>query len=296
MGIVAQQIKTVEVPADFYDRLKPTTPPASVIISEKTFTLPQKPTSADVQRKISRKTVALHKSGSVRNAAASATGSGSLHSRVMRRGVLLFTDNPTFSSAHGRGDPFAKGGYADKIDLLLSGPLGITQGGGFAVRKPLQGIGFGDGGLASGFGGGGDGAFVDDLIGNLMAADESSLVLKQKAMDGPMITPPLPATYMPIIGGRSKASIYRVVMQNMSALRYAYNQRLQQKPGLKGKLCVKFAVDEFGHVIFCEIIESYLRDPQLESEIMHLIKKWAFDKIDKPGDVTEVTYPFVFSM
>jgi hypothetical protein len=24
------------------------------------------------------------------------------------------------------------------------------------------------------------------------------------------------------------------------------------------------------------------------------VKSWIFDKIDKPGDVAEVTYPFVF--
>ncbi len=31
-----------------------------------------------------------------------------------------------------------------------------------------------------------------------------------------------------LTGGRSKASIMRVVMQNLAALRYAYNKRLQR--------------------------------------------------------------------
>jgi hypothetical protein len=36
-------------------------------------------------------------------------------------------------------------------------------------------------------------------------------------------------------------------------------------------------------------------DPELEAEVRNKISRWAFDKIDKPGDVTEVQYPFVFA-
>jgi TonB family protein len=87
----------------------------------------------------------------------------------------------------------------------------------------------------------------------------------------------------------------RVVMQNLAALRYAYNKRLREKPGLKGKITCKFAIDEFGKVIFCEALESTMDDSQLEAEVVDKIKRWVFEKIDKPGDVTEVVYPFVFS-
>jgi len=96
-------------------------------------------------------------------------------------------------------------------------------------------------------------------------------------------------------GGRSRASIQRVVMQNMAALRYIYNRRLREKPGLKGKVTVKFAVDEFGKVIFAKVVESTMNDPELENLVLGRVKDWNFDRIDKPGDVTEVVYPFVFS-
>ena len=98
-----------------------------------------------------------------------------------------------------------------------------------------------------------------------------------------------------LTGGRSMAEIRRVVMQNLAALRYAYNKRLRDKPGLKGKITVKFAIDEFGNVIYCQSISSTMGDKDLEDEIVGKIKRWAFGKIDKPGDVTEVIYPFVFS-
>ena len=59
----------------------------------------------------------------------------------------------------------------------------------------------------------------------------------------------------------------RVVMQNIAALRYAYNKRLREKPGLKGKITCKFAIDEFGKVIFCEALESTIaiRDSKRKS-------------------------------
>lgn len=98
-----------------------------------------------------------------------------------------------------------------------------------------------------------------------------------------------------LIGGRSKADIMRVVMVNLSALRYVYNKRLKEKPGIEGKITIKFAIDEFGNVIFCKVIESTVKDDSLENRITEKIKKWIFLKIDKPGDVTEVVYPFIFS-
>ncbi|MDR0331435.1 MAG: TonB family protein [Chitinispirillales bacterium] len=95
--------------------------------------------------------------------------------------------------------------------------------------------------------------------------------------------------------GRSRASIQHVIMQNMATLRDAYNRRLRDKPGLSGKITVKFAIDEFGKVIFAQVVESTMADSELERTVVDRVKSWNFDKIDKPGDVTEVTYPFVFS-
>ena len=95
--------------------------------------------------------------------------------------------------------------------------------------------------------------------------------------------------------GRSRQSIARVVQQNLPALRHAYNQRLREKPGLKGRITVKFAIDEFGKVLFCSVEESTIGDAQLEQVVIGKIGLWRFDKIDKVGDVTEVIYPFVFS-
>jgi len=40
---------------------------------------------------------------------------------------------------------------------------------------------------------------------------------------------------------------------------------------------------------------STLNDSELEQTVVTRVKSWVFEKIDKPGDVTEVTYPFTFT-
>jgi TonB family protein len=96
-------------------------------------------------------------------------------------------------------------------------------------------------------------------------------------------------------GGRNRASILRVVMQNMAALRHAYNERLREKPGLSGTITVKFSIDEFGKVLHAQVEESTVNDSALENTVVTRVRSWVFDRIDRPGDVTEFTHPFVFS-
>jgi TonB family protein len=94
---------------------------------------------------------------------------------------------------------------------------------------------------------------------------------------------------------RSKASIMQIVMLNLAYLRYAYNWRLRQHPGLKGKITVKFALGEKGKVFYCKIIESTVHDTILENDVAAILKTWKFCPIRNPGDTTEVIYPFIFS-
>ncbi len=175
-----------------------------------------------------------------------------------------------------------------KIRKMRRGVLGIITG--QAKRKGAAGIGYGAG-YGSGFGGGSGGA--DDLIGSLMGGDAGGLGLKKRG--SLKIASPQFTKGGSLTGSRSKASVMRVIMQNLAAIRYAYNRRLREKPGLKGRITVKFAIDEFGRVIFCQVVSSTMGDPELEKKVVEKIKRWVFEKIDKPGDVTEVVYPFVFS-
>ncbi|MDD5672999.1 MAG: AgmX/PglI C-terminal domain-containing protein [Chitinivibrionales bacterium] len=221
-------------------------------------------------------------------------GGGDPRARVTQQGVLGIISGRVKGKSVASADIFGQGGFATDIDAVLQGVGGLKSGGGGGVgRKGAAGIGYGAG-YGSGFGGGSGSGGVDDLIGGLMGGEGGALALKKRG-SGLDITPSDFLKGAALTGGRSKSSIMRVVMQNLAALRYAYNKRLREKPGLKGKIKVKFAIDEFGKVIFCEKVESTMDDTALEDEVLAKIKRWIFEKIDKPGDVTEVVYPFVFS-
>jgi len=220
-------------------------------------------------------------------------GGGDPRARVTRKGVLGIISGQVKGKSVASADIFGKGGFATDIDAVLSGVGGLKSGGSGGVgRKGVAGIGYGAG-YGSGFGGSGSGG-IDDLIGNLMGGDGGGNLNLKKRGELKISAPDF-VKGAALTGGRSKSSIMRVVMQNIAALRYAYNKRLREKPGLSGKITVKWAIDEFGKVIFAQVVESTMGDPQLEQTVVSKIKRWVFEKIDKPGDVTEVVYPFVFS-
>jgi outer membrane biosynthesis protein TonB len=225
-----------------------------------------------------------------KNKSASARGGGDPRARVTKKGVLGIISGAVTGASVANADPLGKGGYASGIDAVLAGTGGLKAGGGGGTgRKGAAGIGFGAG-YGSGFGGGSGG--VDDLLGSLMGGGGSNVKLKKRG--ALKVRQPSGSGGASMTGGRSRASIMRVVRQNMASLKYAYNGRLREKPGMKGKITIKWAIDEFGKVLFCKVVSSTIDDPIFEQIVVKKIKRWAFGKIDKPGDVTEVAYPFVF--
>jgi outer membrane biosynthesis protein TonB len=78
-------------------------------------------------------------------------------------------------------------------------------------------------------------------------------------------------------------------MKKMKTLRSAYNKAVTVEPKLMGKITVKFAINEYGHIIFAEIADSdiAIKEPQLCNEFLRIIRLWKFDRIKKKGDITE---------
>ncbi|MDR2578281.1 MAG: TonB family protein [Chitinispirillales bacterium] len=95
--------------------------------------------------------------------------------------------------------------------------------------------------------------------------------------------------------GRSRSSIQHVVSQNTGTLRDAYNNRRETNPDLNGRITVRFAIDEFGKVISAEVVETTAGDAKLEAAVVRIVMGLEFERINKPGDVTQVTFPFVFT-
>lgn len=220
-------------------------------------------------------------------------GGGDRTARITRAGLLGIVSEQVTGHAIADAELFSKGGYNEGIDALLSGLGALKSGGssGFG-RKGETGIGFN---VGYGPGVGDAGESIDGLLSGLLSSDATTALELKPRERIDMRTPAPIAHAGPAIGGRSKAGILRVVRQNLAALRYAYNRRLRQMPGLEGKITVRFAVDEFGKVLLCDVVESTMGDTAFDSLVLSHIRRWVFERIDKPGDVTEVIYPFVFS-
>ena len=183
---------------------------------------------------------------------------------------------------------------AKGIDAIIAGSQGLVKGSSSAPgRRGVSSIGTGDGYGLAGFEGSGNG---DDLLAGLVA-ESTPLILKQRAHAAPAISPADVVGITKIgSGARSKSSIMRVVLENISSLRYAYNRLLRENPQLHGKITLRFAMDESGTVIFCEIVQSTINDDAFEQQVRNSVRRWKFEEIDRVGDVTEVVYPFVFAM
>ncbi len=96
--------------------------------------------------------------------------------------------------------------------------------------------------------------------------------------------------------GRSKESIMKVVRDYLKNLRVVYNRRLCSRPGISGKIIVKFAIDHHGRVFFSKVESSTMGDSLMESSVREQVSTWKFPPIAKKGDITEVVYPFIFSV
>jgi TonB family protein len=112
--------------------------------------------------------------------------------------------------------------------------------------------------------------------------------------------PPTFAQKGELAGGRSKESIMAVVMTNLRSLRKMYNTCLRdpKTAGMAGQVVVKFAIDEHGKVIASSVLPSVnpgTGNAAFDKSIADAVATWQFGVISKPGDITEVVYPFVFS-
>jgi TonB family protein len=298
VGFWMSTMKVVQVATDFFEK-NPEERVARFVRGEVAATLDNQKKMAE-QRKNNEDKIEIDKKTLKNNspkpgAGGRNGGGGDFRARVTQKGVLGIITGKITGKAVASADIFGKGGFASGIDGILQGIGGLKAGGSGGVgRKGISGIGFGTG-VGSGFGGGSASSGINDLIGGLLDAENESSLALMKRWNLVVSEPKIVESGNALVGGRSRASIMRVVYQNIEALRYAYNRRLREKPGLKGKITCKFAIDEFGKVMFCEILESTMSDPSLEQEVVDKIKRWAFEKIDRPGDVTEVVYPFAFS-
>ena len=293
VGVWLSTTSAIIIPPDFVSELKVFEDVSIIRMSKKIVDVNdyKKEVKREQIQSERRKLKPTNSQGSAKNG----SGGGDPRGRVTRKGFLSYISDGIDGKHVATAGISGLGGFTKGIDNILDGLGGLTscKNSGTGRRGPAalgNGIGF-NSGIGSGSG--------DFDIDNFMNVGPEKVTLDRQK-EARILIP----TDVDIKGpngkrfeqtGRNKASIMRVVMQNLSALRYAYNKRLREKPGLKGRITCKFAIDEYGKVLFCRVESSSMNDPVLEKEIVSKIRRWVFEKIDKPGDVTEVVYPFVFT-
>jgi hypothetical protein len=94
---------------------------------------------------------------------------------------------------------------------------------------------------------------------------------------------------------RPKDSIMKIVNSNLVELKMLYNKWLKLHKNAKGKITVKFLINEKGYVVNSEIIEDSFIEKGFALEVLNQIKKWQFGAINKPKDLAGAIYPFIFN-
>lgn len=95
-----------------------------------------------------------------------------------------------------------------------------------------------------------------------------------------------------IEGGLDRDQIAAVIQRNIGQVINCYEQGLQVKPSLSGRVAVKFVIGGNGRVRSAGINNSSLRNGAVESCITSRLKAWQFPKPTGNVDV-RVVYPFV---
>lgn len=127
---------------------------------------------------------------------------------------------------------------------------------------------------AAGFGGGGRKGF--GKLGMSTATHAYFSPVEQEAL---------------VEGGLSRDAIAEVIQRNMGQITYCYEQGLQVKPSLAGRVTVRFVVGGAGRIASAKVASSSLRHAPVESCIVGKLKSWVFPR-PTGGVNVRVTYPF----
>lgn len=177
------------------------------------------------------------------------------------------------------------------VDHGLVADLNNIVGGGTHLKVAPGGNGKGDADpLDQLIGTGGSGG-IDDFL-SAMEEDVPQVTLTKKAKVD-LVKPSKMTGSTEALGRRTEQSIMQVVMGRQGQITYLYEKHLKKNPNLRGKISIEFTIAANGFITEAKIIESTINLPELEQEILNLIKRLKFEPIPS-GNVTTI-FPFQFS-
>jgi protein TonB len=132
---------------------------------------------------------------------------------------------------------------------------------------------------------------IDDFLSDL--EDDVPQVTLTKKAKVDLVKPSKMTGSKEALGQRTEQSIWNIVSARQGRIKYLYEKYLKQNPNLRGKVTIEFTIAANGFIIEARIIESTINNPDLEGELLALVRRLKFDSIAS-GNVTTV-FPFVFS-
>ena len=139
-------------------------------------------------------------------------------------------------------------------------------------------IGLGNIGTIGHGGGGGDGNGYGHGAGGFSGRASKAPRIRQGTAD--------------VRGSLSKEVIKRVIQRHLNEVRFCYEQQLNQRPDLRGRIIINFIISPTGAVQGSAVQESDMGSPPVENCIAGAVRRWAFPA-PEGGGIVIVNYPFV---
>ena len=203
-------------------------------------------------------------------------------------GVLRATsgawDSPT--SPYGR-DTALGNDPMSALGALMGSQIGENFGfGGLGLRGTGRGgggtgegtIGLGNLGTIGHGAGGGDGSGYGRGAGGLKGRSSKVPQIRSGVAD--------------VRGSLSKEVIRRVVQRHINEVKFCYEQELNSRPDLQGRVTVSFIIAPTGAVQSATVADSSLGNRGVETCIAGAVRRWTFPS-PEGGGVVVVSYPFM---
>ncbi|MCB9591317.1 MAG: AgmX/PglI C-terminal domain-containing protein [Sandaracinaceae bacterium] len=95
-------------------------------------------------------------------------------------------------------------------------------------------------------------------------------------------------------GSLSREVIRRVIRRHINEVRFCYEQELNSRPDLEGRIMVSFIISPTGAVQSATVGNTTINNARVESCVTTAVRRWTFPAPDG-GGVVGVNYPFVLS-
>ncbi len=94
-------------------------------------------------------------------------------------------------------------------------------------------------------------------------------------------------------GKISRSEVRSEFLRYESDIRYCYERKLVTRPNLKGKLVMKWMVDEEGRTRDINVLDSEINDKSVHSCLQSVIRKMSFNT-SQAKDQVIISYPLEF--